>query len=140
MKKVVYKRTEANADRPTKIHGDSYGYELYNTFYEKIPAKSSAIVSAGITLEKNSNLIGFVLGNPSLTPGPNVELSHRYICMGNELGFRVQNFNSKSYEILPGKPISRLFLLKISGGEPNIVDSLDNTERGEKGYGSTGVV
>jgi dUTPase len=51
----------------------------------------------------------------------------------------VRNHGTLEAEIDPYTAMSRVVLLKQSGGAPNIVDTLETTERGESGYCSTGL-
>lgn len=49
------------------------------------------------------------------------------------------NFGDEELRVEIGDRIAQLVLEKISTAEAVIVDTLDETERGEGGFGSTGV-
>ena len=50
----------------------------------------------------------------------------------------MKNFSSKPFEIEPGDRIAQLVVLKLSEVEIMEADRLEETERGEGGFGSTG--
>lgn len=50
----------------------------------------------------------------------------------------VKNNTDKEYEIRSHERIAQLVLIKIFTGEVQRVDELEQTERGEKGFGSSG--
>ena len=54
------------------------------------------------------------------------------ICVG------LINTSSEDYTIQPGERIAQLVLAPVIPAQPVEVDSLDETERGEGGFGSTG--
>lgn len=55
-----------------------------------------------------------------------------------EIGVTLINLSREPYTIQPNERIGQLVLAKVEKIEPNIVDTLDETARGEKGFGSTG--
>ena len=48
------------------------------------------------------------------------------------------NHSQKDYIVEKGQKITQLVIQPIITPEPELVDSLDDTERGEGGFGSTG--
>lgn len=57
----------------------------------------------------------------------------------NELGVILFNTSDDVFEIEHGDKIAQLVLAKVSLIEWNEVSDLDSSERGEGGFGSTGV-
>lgn len=49
------------------------------------------------------------------------------------------NFGDKEFQIKQGDRIAQFIIEKITETEIEEVDDLDNTERGQGGFGSTGV-
>ena len=48
------------------------------------------------------------------------------------------NLNRKDYRVLAGDKIAQLVILKCELPELEVVDSLEETDRGDGGFGSTG--
>lgn len=55
-----------------------------------------------------------------------------------ELGVILVNLSKEEFTIEPGMRIAQLLVAKVERIEWQLVDELDETERGEGGYGSTG--
>ncbi len=56
-----------------------------------------------------------------------------------EIGIILSNFSKEAFTIKRGDRIAQLVIAKYEQAAWNEVDSLDETERGEGGFGSTGV-
>ena len=48
------------------------------------------------------------------------------------------NFDDKDFQVKKGDRIAQMIIDKITPTEIEVVDSLDDTERGQNGVGSTG--
>ena len=59
-------------------------------------------------------------------------------CYRNEIGVILFNTSNEVFEVSQGDRIARAVLTKVSLIEWNEVESLDETDRGEGGFGSTG--
>jgi dUTP pyrophosphatase len=55
-----------------------------------------------------------------------------------EIGVILFNTSDEVFEVSQGDRIAQAVLAKVSLIEWNVVDSLDETDRGEGGFGSTG--
>ncbi len=56
-----------------------------------------------------------------------------------EIGVILVNISSEDFEIVPGERIAQLVIAKHERAEWNLVETLEETERGAGGFGSTGV-
>ena len=56
-----------------------------------------------------------------------------------EIGVLLINLSDKDFVITDGERIAQMVIARHEQGEFEIVDELDTTERGEGGYGHTGV-
>lgn len=68
------------------------------------------------------------------TPGT---LDSGYI---GEVGVIIINLSNEVQHVLPGEKIAQLVVMKVEKANLNLVFSLDETDRGADGYGSTGRV
>jgi dUTP pyrophosphatase len=56
-----------------------------------------------------------------------------------EIGVILANFGSDWFEVNPGDRVAQMVIKKHERAEFNLVDRLDETDRGAGGFGSTGV-
>ena len=57
----------------------------------------------------------------------------------NEIGVILTNLGSEPFEIVQGDRIAQLVLAKVEHVEWNVVETLDESDRGETGFGDSGV-
>ena len=57
-----------------------------------------------------------------------------------EIGIIIINLSSEVQHILPNEKIAQLVVMKVEKADIQLAFSLDETDRGENGYGSTGRV
>lgn len=57
-----------------------------------------------------------------------------------EIGVIIINLSSEVQHILPGEKIAQLVVMKVEKADVQLAFSLDETDRGANGYGSTGRV
>lgn len=130
---------EANDNTP--MTGDT-GYDLSAVEYVCIPPGESAVVPIGLQLayitpgfwfriEPRSGL-GF---KKSIQPHLGViDNSYR-----GDLGVKLYNFHSKTYlEVAQGDRIAQLVVYPLIQAEIQFTDNIDETSRGNSGFGSTG--
>lgn len=55
-----------------------------------------------------------------------------------EIGIIIINLSSEVQHILPGEKIAQLVVMKVEKADVQLAFSLDETDRGANGYGSTG--
>jgi len=138
MSQVSVERLESDAIPPTRRHGASYGHDLFSVFTERLPPGQATVVPTGIALREGKDLVALIMGRIPSPRNMNVEVLQKFVGPGNRLEFTLHNHNADESEILPHTALSRIFFLRVSGGSPSIVESLEATKRGENGYGSTG--
>ncbi len=139
------KKLRENAVIPTKATSGSAGFDLYAAIEEsvKIPAGGNAVISTGIAIALPSD--GYVA---LIFPRSGLSVKHG-IGMLNSVGVIDSDYRGElsvglinqfktPYTIEPGERIAQLLLMPIASAQLLVVDELDNTIRGEKGFGSTG--
>lgn len=136
---IRVQKKKSNAMLPVKTHGAALGHEIHTLYQTRLCRGQTALATTGLVLEQRSDRIAFILGKMPSKENGCLEVEQDFVETGRELQFVVRNASNDGSEISPYTCLSRMVLLKCSGGAPNIVESLDVTERGEKGYGSTGL-
>ena len=137
---VECKLRDSNARLPAKTHGDTFGYGLQNLYTTLITPGSSAKLTAGLIMNSSDNLIAVVAGQFPARENEFIGVLQRFIPLGNELQVEVQNGSHVDVEYDAYQPLTRMFLVRASGGDPIIADELGATIRGESGFGSSGLI
>ena len=134
---------------PTRAHETDAGLDLY-TPNDVIVARSrwtptegitvgSATIDTGVHVEIPKGYVGFIKSKSGLMVKHGLTADGT-IDSGYVGSIRVKLFNhtSTSYEFKAGEKIAQLVLLPIITPDLELVDSLEDTERGSGGFGSTG--
>ena len=142
---IGFKKTHPDAVLPTSNNSDitlgDSGYDLTAVEDTWIPAKGSAVVPVGLTLahidpgfwfriEPRSGL-GF---KHSLQPHLGV-IDNEY---RGDLGVKLYSFNDLAYEVKKGDRIAQLVVYRLFKPIMKWVDEVEETSRGDKGFGSSG--
>lgn len=132
---------DEGAIMPTRAHDTDAGLDLYSREDKKVPAHGSAVFDTGVHIElpKTPLSVGFIKSKSGLNVHHNIT-SEGVIDVGYTGSIRVKLYNhgNISYAVNKGDKISQLVILPILSLEPELVDSLKKTERGDGGFGSTG--
>lgn len=130
---------EEGALLPTRAHSADAGYDLYSRERAEIPPNSGGIFDTGVHLAIPEGYVGFLKSKSGLNVKHSIQ-SEGVIDSGYTGSIHVKLFNhgSKGVRIEKGQKISQLVLLPIITPELELVDSLEETERGTGGFGSTG--
>jgi dUTP pyrophosphatase len=132
-----------NGKLPTKADSGAVGYDLYAAEAVVIPAHKWKLVSTGLSWQPESNNVEMQIrprsglaAKHSITvlnsPGT-IDFSYRGI-----IGVLLINHSDTDYEISIGDRIAQAVFRKTDDFELKIVDSLDETERNDGGFGSSG--
>ena len=132
-------KLDAGAYMPTRAHGTDAGLDLYATEKQIVCAKESATFDTGVHIELPPNTVGFLKSKSGLNVNHGLT-SEGVIDVGYTGSIVVKLYNNSGYDytINKGDKISQLVILPILTPELELVDSLEETERGANGFGSTG--
>ena len=140
--KLNFKLSE-NGKLPTKADSGSVGYDLYAAEAATIPARGRALVSTGLSWQPEDNNVemqirprsglAYKYGITVLNAPGTIDASYR----GN-IGVLLMNHSDKDYEVAIGDRIAQAVFRKTDDFHLKIVDSLDETERNDGGFGSSG--
>lgn len=134
------KLVNENAMVPYKKYEDDAGYDLFSCEDAIIPPRNRKLVNTGISIAIPKGTYGRVAPRSGLS------------CKGIDIGAGVIdssycgiikvlciNSTDKPYEIKMHDRIAQLIIECIKNFELNVVSELCETERGDKGFGSSGV-
>jgi len=130
---------DEGAKAPTRAHKNDAGFDLYARDTQIIPAKESAVFDTGVHAEIPEGFVGFLKSKSGLNVKHGIT-SEGVIDAGYTGSIVAKLFNNScfDYKINAGDKITQLVLLPIITPDIQVVDMLKDTERGDKGFGSTG--
>ena len=134
--KVV--RLTPTAILPVRAHVTDLGYDLFADSSEKIIHGETVKISTGIAIGFPPGYGGFIKDRSSMaskglfTTGGVIDNGYT-----GEISVMMTNSGSEYY-ISKGDKIAQLVLIPVTNVEIEEVDSLGETDRGSKGFGSSG--
>lgn len=118
---------------------DDAGYDLEALRGYILPPGQRVAVSTGLKVALPAGYYGQIFPRSGLalegidTTGGVIDASYRGV-----IKVILKNNTNKDYEIRPRQRIAQLVVIKIFTGKVQRVKELDETERGDKGFGSSG--
>lgn len=122
-----------------KAHPEDAGFDLRARECQIVPAHGSAIFDTGVHIEIPSGHVGFLKSKSGLNVKHGIT-SEGVIDAGYTGSICVKLYNNSivPYAVAKGDKITQLVILPIYSDELEVVDSLDETARGDNGFGSSG--
>lgn len=132
-------KLDPGAYMPTRAHTTDAGLDIYAREGQIVPARESAVFDTGVHIELPPQTVGFLKSKSGLNVNHGI-VSEGVIDVGYTGSIRVKlyNHNGYDYAVRPGDKISQLVILPILTPELELVDVLEDTERGNNGFGSSG--
>ena len=127
------------AKMPTRAHSTDAGLDLYSPETVIVPAKESVKIDTRIHVELPPNTTGFIKSKSGLNVKHGI-LSEGVIDAGYTGSIQVKLYNHSGYDytVHAGDKISQLVILPIVRPPLELVDKLEETDRGSNGFGSSG--
>lgn len=132
-------KLDHGAIMPTRAHSTDAGLDLYARETQIVGAKESAKFDTGVHIELPANTVGMLKSKSGLNVNHGIT-SEGVIDVGYTGSIVVKLYNNSGYDykINAGDKITQLVILPILTPELELVESLEATERGNGGFGSTG--
>ena len=141
--KVLVKKINENAKMPSYAHYGDAGVDLYAARDTVVPPHGRALVPTGLKIAIPNGYEGQVRPKSGLalkhgitvlnTPGT-VDAPYR-----GEVGVILFNSSDNEYVARSGEKIAQMVFCKVENAEFELVEDLPETDRGEGGFGSTGL-
>lgn len=132
-------KLDDGAFMPTRAHDTDAGLDLYAKDSKVVPAHGSAIFNTGVHMELPNRTAGFLKSKSGLNVKHNLT-SEGVIDVGytGSIVVKLYNHGDTDYQVHVGDKISQLVILPVVLPHMVVVDELDETDRGDGGFGSTG--
>ena len=125
---------------PTRAHEFDAGLDLYSAYDDVcIFPRESELFDIGVHIQLPKNTVGFLKSKSGLNVKYGIT-SEGVIDAGytGSIMVKLYNQSDEPYRVRKGDKISQLVILPCLLPELEVVDSLEDTERGTGGFGSTG--
>ena len=130
------------ATAPTRAHDTDAGLDLYALHPASIPPGGRELISTGVHVAIPPGYVGMICPRSGLAHkhGLTVLNAPGIIDAGytGEIKVNLHNTGDEAYWVETGTRIAQLVITPTPDARLEQVDSLDTTERGDNGHGSTG--
>lgn len=128
------------AKMPTRAHTSDAGLDLYCIQGVIVEPNSSAAIDTGVHIALEEGTFGQLVSKSGLN------VKHGIVCCGGTIdaGYtgsivvKVYNHSNEWYTFDPGDKVAQMIIMKHETPDMVQVNSLDETERGDNGFGSSG--
>ncbi|MBQ6465754.1 MAG: dUTP diphosphatase [Oscillospiraceae bacterium] len=130
---------DEGAKMPMRAHPQDAGMDLFTREDLLIPARGGAVCDTGVRVEIPAGYVGFIKSKSGLNVKRNV-VAEGVIDAGytGPIVVKLYNHGDADQLIRAGEKLTQLVILPIALPELELCESLEETERGEGGFGSTG--
>ncbi len=130
---------DPGAIMPTRAHPTDAGLDLYARSTVVIPARGHATGDTGVHVAIPEGYVGMLKSKSGLNVKKNI-LGEGVIDAGytGPIVVKLYNQGDEDVTVEAGQKLIQLVILPILTPELELVDSLEQTERGDGGFGSTG--
>ena len=137
--KAMKIKLDDGAIMPTRAHPTDAGLDLYARDTFIVSAKESVEFDTGVHVELPAGTVGMLKSKSGLNVKYGLT-SEGVIDVGytGSIVVKLYNHSGYDYKVNAGDKISQLVIMPILTPTLELVESLDDTERGAGGFGSTG--
>lgn len=132
-------KLDEGAYMPERAHSADAGLDLRSPIFYWLYADESVVIDTGVHVQIPGGYVGMLKSRSGLYMDCGI-VSEGVIDSGYTGSIRVKLYNhgKKLHVIDAGDKISQLVILPVITPELELVDELEETDRGGNGFGSTG--
>ena len=133
-------KLDTGAKMPTKAHETDAGFDLYARESKVIPARASATFDTGVHIELPFRTVGLLKSKSGLNVKFGIT-SEGVIDVGytGSIVAKLYNNSFEDYHVKKGDKITQLVIVPLAFVDTlELVDELEEAERGNNGFGSSG--
>lgn len=125
---------------PEKAHKDDAGYDLRTPYGTTIYAGNSVVIDTGVHMAIPKGYAGEIVSRSGLNVNYDIICPQGTVDAGytGSIKVKLYNMGRYNYEIKTGDKIAQLIIVPILSETLELVNGLDETDRGDKGFGSSG--
>ena len=124
---------------PERAHDTDAGLDIRSPIAATVFPKDSVIIDTGVHIELPNNTVGMLKSKSGLNVKHDIT-SEGVIDVGytGSIIVKLYNHGIKPYSVKRGDKITQLVIMPIVCPGIELVENLEETERGNGGFGSTG--
>ena len=132
-------KLDHGAYMPTRAHSTDAGLDLYSCENAAIYPRDSKCFDTGVHVAIPAGYVGMIKSKSGLNVNYNMTSEGVIDCgYTGSIAVKLYNHGNKIVQIKKGQKISQLVIMPIITPELELVSDLEETERGNGGFGSTG--
>jgi dUTP pyrophosphatase len=134
------KKLVIDAKLPIYAHHNDAGMDLFALEDMELPAQSRVGIPTGIAIEIPDEYVGLIWDKSGLASKNGISTLGGVVDSGyrGEIIVLVVNLSQQTWQIKKGEKVAQMLIQKIFHPAIQEVDVLGDSERGERGFGSTG--
>jgi len=138
--KVRVKRLDPELPLPSYEHAGDAGFDLFAREAVTLAPKERAQIATGIALALPEGCVGLVWDKSGLSHKGGLKVLGGVVdaCYRGEVLVGLVNLSSAPYSFEKGQKVAQMLIQQVSRVSFEEVAELDETTRGEGGFGSTG--
>ena len=135
---------DEGATMPTRAHETDAGLDLYSrddrVIWPTVNGCDGAVFDTGVHMEIPHGFFGKVESKSGLNVNNGIVSCGGVIDEGytGSIAVKLYNLGTRGYAVRKGDKIAQIIIQPYAAPELELVDKLDETERGDNGFGSTG--
>ena len=136
-----FMKLERDAITPTKANSSDAGFDLYASHGTILQKRAHKLIKTGIAMEIPRGYVGLIWPRSGLAYKHGLDVFAGVIDSEyrGDVGVILYNSQYGNYSISKGDRIAQIILQKVEDFELVEVSELNDTDRHEKGFGSSGV-
>ena len=124
---------------PVRAHGTDAGADLRSPINTVVPAMGSRVIDTGVHIQLPHGYVGMLKSKSGLNVKYGIT-SEGVIDEGytGQIMVKLYNHSNYPYTVMRGDKITQLVIVPCEYVDFDLVDDLEDSERGDDGFGSTG--
>ena len=138
---LEFKKLHPDAIVPQRAHDSDAGMDVYTIEDIRSPSRGDVLTGLGLACKFPKGHALLVYNKSGRATKLKLDKGAEVIDAGyrGEIHVHLFNHSDNNVVIRKGEKIAQMILVPIWSGQPVEVDELDETERGDGGFGSSGV-
>jgi dUTP pyrophosphatase len=138
---VKFKLLVSEAQKPKKAHPDDAAFDVFSAQAGTVEPKKWLEFRTGIAMQLPHGYYGKFASRSGLMFKHDIHAFHGTIDNGyrGEMIVRLFNYGDEPFRVNIGDRIAQLVILPYAQIDGEIVDKLEDSQRGTSGFGSTGI-
>ena len=138
---IQIKKLNPKAKLPEYAHPGDAGMDLFSVESVTIKPGKRIVCQTGIAMRIPDGYVGLIWDKSGVASKSGIKTMGGVIDSGyrGEIGVVFQNLSKENYNIKEGDKIAQMLIQKVARPQIEEVEELGDTERGEGGFGSTGI-